>query len=447
MLVLLFHSCGSGTDANTVAGSLTRAEAPDGTYIWWLEQRIDDEGMASLPVRGAGSLQIADIDKDGFPDIVSAYEKSNHIRAAFGSAEPNAWFRLTLVEGPEVETPKHFSIADLNGDGYQDIVVACGSGQLTYVQNPGGEVRGWPWKRAVLPRTTAGGAYVQVFVDDLNGDGKPKVVAAQVGAGANEGSISWFEVPANPLDGAGWREHEIVKVRGLFTAQTADLDGDHDPDIFVAAESEKRIFWLENTGGNEVRFKEHPIQAGNAVTAGSTVDTADFNGDGRLDAVVGTPPSSVVWLERPKTLEETWKPHSIGSLSPDQIAGIAVADINGDGKPDLMTGSRSRGPESKDSPEVTASDELGRLAWFENPGSEGATWKRHDISRRKRGIFGAFLARDMNGDGYMDFVGTRAGSDEYDGVFWLQQMRSKKPVRVFQPARKQESEEMPLPDR
>jgi hypothetical protein len=49
----------------------------------------------------------------------------------------------------------------------------------------------------------------------------------------------------------------------------------------------------------------------------------------------------------------------------------------------------------------------GRLAWFENPRTPGAPWMRHDLSRRQRGMFDKFVARDMDGDGDVDFVSTR----------------------------------------
>jgi hypothetical protein len=88
------------------------------------------------------------------------------------------------------------------------------------------------------------------------------------------------------------------------------------------------------------------------------------------------------------------------------------------------------------------------LAWFENPGFEegaAAPWRRHDISRRVRGMFDKFVARDLNGDGLVDFVGTRGNSEPYDGVFWLEQRRSDSPAQRFERARADDSPEVPLP--
>lgn len=60
-------------------------------------------------------------------------------------------------------------------------------------------------------------------------------------------------------------------------------------------------------------------------------------------------------------------------------------------------------------------------------------------------MFDKFIARDMDGDGDMDFVGTRGNSYPHDGVFWLEQVRSAAPQPAFQRARAIDSPEMPLP--
>jgi hypothetical protein len=60
-------------------------------------------------------------------------------------------------------------------------------------------------------------------------------------------------------------------------------------------------------------------------------------------------------------------------------------------------------------------------------------------------MFDMYVSRDLDGDGDMDLISTRGNSGEYDGVFWLEQVRSKMPSPSFIPARKVESRPLPLP--
>ena len=94
---------------------------------------------------------------------------------------------------------------------------------------------------------------------------------------------------------------------------------------------------------------------------------------------------------------------------------------------------------------MTPASSVGRIAWFENPGSVVGKWNRHDISRRTRGMFDMYVSRDVDGDGDIDLISTRGNSGQYDGVFWLEQVRTKVPAPSFSPARASESQALPLP--
>ena len=60
-------------------------------------------------------------------------------------------------------------------------------------------------------------------------------------------------------------------------------------------------------------------------------------------------------------------------------------------------------------------------------------------------MYDAIIARDMDSDGDLDLVGTRGNSGNFDGVFWLEQVRTNQPRRAFVPARAKESAPLPLP--
>jgi hypothetical protein len=393
---------------------------------------------------------------------------------AFGTSNPDRWVLTTLAGGKDAAAAEDAAIADINGDGFLDIVAACELAHLIYFQNPGRDIRTKAWDRVIPPVANNRGSFIRVFAVDLDGDGKPEVISPNKGAQGPRTTqpptaISWFKITGQPLDGKSWVEHELAKVVWPINSQPVDLDRDGDIDILGGSVAETRIIFFENMGPKaatlfrerEIRISGTSITGANrpanrrndnaALVSGFSMEFVDLSGDGRLDIVtweftrlVGR---SVVWLEQPATLDGVWQLHQIGDYSPDEVVGISVADINGDGLADVMTGGYSGGARDADA-DLSPNAAAGRLAWFQNPGkpaAASATWIRHDISRRRRGMFDQFIPRDMDGDKDIDFVSTRGNSSVYDGVFWLEQARTPAPAPSFTQARQQDSPEVPLP--
>jgi hypothetical protein len=440
-----------------IADTPTEAKAGDSAFISWKEHIIDDTASAGIPINGSDGLVMGDLDGDGFEDIVSVHESDTtydnvadgHIRIAFGSASPDQWVNITLAEGAEAGAAEDAAIGDLNGDGYPDIIAACELSHIIYFQNPGENVRTTRWQRLILPVTKKRGSFIRVFLADFNGDGQLEAVAPNKGEqnppiGTSDiNPISIFAFEGEPMNPSAWKEIELGKYRIPQNSEPIDLDGDGDMDIVGGSRGEARIMWFENLGRSDFEFKEHRVELNRDRAGGFNLDYADLNGDGRLDILAATQ-RGMCWLTQPDEKDGVWTSHYVGTFAPDTMTGFTFSDINGDDHPDVMAGSYSRGPRDRDG-DLTPKDRLGRIGWFENPGDPKEQWIRHDVSRRKRGMFDKFIARDLDGDGDMDFVGTRGNSAPYDGVFWLEQVRTRAPQKRFSPARDDESQEMPLP--
>lgn len=476
-LMIVPASCGmkgTGSDSSQppeydpvypVASRLTNAKSADGKYISWKEHLIDGPDVSGIPLSGSDGLAVGDLDLDGYPDIVSVHEGDTvyddiprgHIRLAFGSEDPDRWELATLVHGPEAGAAEDIAIADMNGDGWPDILGACELAHIICLENPGRDIRTGHWKYEIPPIMVDRGSFIRVFAADLDGDGKPEVTAPNKGS-QHPGlqteylhPISWFEINGDPMDGGNWTEHILTEVDIPENARPVDLDGDGDLDILGASRGEERLMWFENTGSLPLSFSEHPIKinysGNNFPVTGVMVDFEDFNADGRLDIVVLESPrkENFGWITQPEDPADEWVFHLIGSIFPDHIMGVKLADINGDGKTDVVTGGYSGSPRKYDG-EKTIHDALGRLAWFEQPSDAHEPWTRHDFSRRIRSMFDQFVPLDLDGDGDLDLITTRGNSFPYDGVLWLEQVRTKEPVRNFTYAREKESRPMGLPN-
>lgn len=470
LALAMVSASGQAVSQTPVGDTLTTARTGSGEFISWREHIIDDPVTAGVNFSGSDGFVMGDIDKDGFEDIVSVHESdaeydsgsfledfvppvAGHVRVHFGSIDPDRWINITIAEAEDVPAPEDAVITDLNGDGWLDVVVAAERSHLIYLQNPGSAARSETWPRLILPLTRDKGSYIRVFAADFNGDGVPELTAPNKGAQtpgpadyARSTPVELHTLQGDPLIGNSWQ----VQVLGNYSipqnAEPVDIDSDGDLDIIVGTRGESRLIIFENPGDGSLNFSEQAIGIYGARMAGFNLEYVDLSGDGRLD-IIGTAPRGMVWIEQPARKGDAWNAHYIGTFAPDSHTGYAMADIDGDGDIDLIAGSYSRGDRTDDDASVDVNSPLGRIGWFENPGVAAVRgeWTRHDISRRVRGMFDKFMARDLDGDGDLDFIGTRGNSYPYDGVFWLEQVRSSEARASFQRAREQESNEMPLP--
>ena len=260
------------------------------------------------------SMAQSEYDSSTFdPDHVPDAE--GHVRIAFGSADPDRWTNITLAEGADAPAPEDAAIADVNGDGYLDVMVAAELAHLIYLQNPGAGARTATWPRLILPMTKGRGSYIRVFFADFDGDGVPEVAAPNKGAQipgpedyARSTPVSVYQVTGDPLVGDNGKETELGRYSVPINAEPVDLDGDGDLDIVVGSRGEGRLVFFENVGNGRLAFREHAIGINGATAAGFNLEYADLNQDGRLD-IIGAANGGLFWFEQPERIDDEWNAH------------------------------------------------------------------------------------------------------------------------------------------
>ena len=121
----------------------------------------------------------------------------------------------------------------------------------------------------------------------------------------------------------------------------------------------------------DIPFEKHTLDLG----ANETCAIADISGDGRPDIVSGEN-----WFEAPRWTRHKFRELNFTNNYVDNFSDLAL-DVNGDGRVDI----------------ISASWFTRKLAWFENPGKGSAMWKEHPIDSGSPHEF-AFLV-DLDNDG------------------------------------------------
>jgi hypothetical protein len=277
----------------------------------------------SIAVEGA-EVTAGDFDGDGHQDLVSAGEEELTIFHGNGAGDLTPFSRV-----PGGEHPVDFALADVDGDGDTDIVVAnhdtdyltilLGDGLGAFQPAPASplhiDVR--PHPHAVRAADLDSDGRVDLVVDHREGEGL--LILKGLGGGRYESRGTLVSVGGDPY-------------RGMAIG---DIDGDGDLDLLTPNPREVGI--LLNASDDRISFT--PL-APVAAAAPFAVDVGDLNGDGLLDLIAASDERS--------PLVELFLGDGRGGFaeadgSPIRMAPggkkIAVGDFDGDGVQDAAVSS------------------------------------------------------------------------------------------------------------
>jgi hypothetical protein len=399
---------------------------------------------------GVHNIRAADIGNDGDIDIVTANWAGenpleiweNQLRSKTNLARTlplNRWTYIQVDDARgkwgDLDEPKwlkYFGLnaGDFNRDNLRDIV----AGRYVYLNPGGGMMKQWKridfpinvdglvpvhaekdgqldviaaalpdvyWMRPDNPQATT---WTPIKVATLprteHRNGQGYATAQLEPGGASEVVLStgeglyYLRIPKKPRE-VTWPQVRITSDAAEEGFGVADINGDGLLDVAASSRDGKTIYWFANPDRGKPDWKQHVI----GRTSGEWPDRfamADLNGDGRMDLVVTEETklsgAALFWFEQPADPTHEWSRRRI--TTGYTMNSMDVADMNNDGLPDIIV-SEHRG--------------LKRLVIWENV-EHGARFVPRLIGSGREGHLGARVF-DLDGDSDLDIVST--GWDSY----------------------------------
>jgi hypothetical protein len=321
---------------------------------------------------------------------------------------------------------------DMNGDGWVDLV----SGAYWY-ENPG--PNGGEWKRHQWREVGTVNEYVAdcgEWTFDVNHDGLPDIVTASW----QRNGIWWWENPG-PKGGV-WKSHFITDSYDTEGGVMADINGDGKADLIFSHYDHSGILWIDFSGPEP---RAHHV--GGRDEDGHGVGVADIDGDGKADIITTTGwfkqidagkdqwewhpefhlgdtgfpiigydvlnngkmdliygqghSYGLYWLEQTEDTngKRQWVQHTIDE-SFSQSHAMTMADLDGDGQPELLVGKRYRGHNGHD---AGSYDPL--VIYYYKINRKTGEFTRYPISvNGTAGVGTQFVTGDFDKDGDIDFA-------------------------------------------
>jgi len=239
----------------------------------------------------------------------------------------------------------------------------------------------------------------RIAVGDLKMGGLLEVVMVP---GDGVGRLKWYECTGEPTEPSCWEGHDLLgfDVDHGHSLAIADFNSDGNLDIFVGEmrldsgnPDAKMWIFLGNGNGN---FQTQLISEG---IGNHESKVGDLNGDGHID-ILSKPynwntPRIDIWQNNGISIDfpiDSWERHIIDQKKPWKTIFITAADIDNDGKKDIITGAW----------------------WYKNPGFPGGNWERHTIGSTFNNMASIY---DFDSDGDNDILGTTGKGSDPSSVF------------------------------
>lgn len=292
-----------------------------------------DIAFGSQQVLAAGtnpiSVIISDIDHDGKPDLVVADYSTSSVSVLRNTSTAGSASFATGLSFATGSDPFSVGVADIDGDGKPDVVAVNQNDNTISVLRNTSSVGSISFAAQVT--FSIGNSPNNLSISDIDGDGKPDVAVANYNGSnlsvlRNTSTVGTISFATAVSFATGFQSTSIV---------AGDIDGDGKPDLAVGNSGNADISVLRNTSiVGTISFATQVTFA--TGTGPFSISIGDIDGDGKPDLAVANDGSSTVSVLRNTSISGTINfatqlTFSTGS----EPLFVAIGDIDGDGKPDL----------------------------------------------------------------------------------------------------------------
>lgn len=324
-----------------------------------------------------------DMNKDGQVDIIAGYYWF----------EAPSWKRHEMAPSRTFDPRKEYSESflnlsmDINLDGWDDVIIIDFPGKPGFwFENP--QNKPGPWSKHIIADSMGISNESPGFID-IDGDGRLDILCGDV----DKNQIVWLQAPRNPGE-KEWKRFPLSKENVAGTERFShgiglgDVDGDGLKDVVITEG------WFKGT--SDLKSGDWEFHEANLGEPCSHMQVLDVNNDGKNDVVSASAHKlGVWWYEQMGDLN--FITHLITNTTAQTHSSI-MADLNGDGSADYITGKRFLAHNGNDAGDA----DTPYLFWIEFT-KEAPYFREHLIDSDSGAGLNIAIA-DMNNDQSLDIV-------------------------------------------